>query len=72
MPAGLVLSSPAVDKNGIVFVGSTDGNFYAIDGVTGTVKWKYAVGAAINSSPAIGSDGAVYFAADDGNLYGLH
>jgi outer membrane protein assembly factor BamB len=68
---GLVLSSPAVSGDGTVFVGSTDGNFYAIDGDTGQLKWKYTVGAAINSSPAIGSDGSVYFAADDGNLYAL-
>ncbi len=71
VPAGLVLSSPAVGNDGTVFVGSTDGNFYAIDGVHGTVKWTYPVGAAINSSPAIGSDGSVYFTADDGNLYAL-
>ncbi len=71
VPTGLVLSSPAVGGDGTVFVGSIDGNFYAIDGKKGTLKWKYGVGAAINSSPAIGSDGTVYFAADDGNLYAL-
>ncbi|MHB1846007.1 MAG: choice-of-anchor D domain-containing protein [Deltaproteobacteria bacterium] len=68
---GLVLGSPAVGADGTVFVGSTDGNFYAINGTTGALKWKYTVGAAINSSPAIGTDGTVYFAADDGNLYAL-
>ncbi len=71
LPTGLVLGSPAVGGDGTVFVGSTDGNFYAIDGATGALKWKYPVGAPINSSPAIGSDGTIYFAADDGNLYGL-
>ncbi|HUB07033.1 MAG TPA: PQQ-binding-like beta-propeller repeat protein, partial [Myxococcales bacterium] len=70
-PTGLVLSSPAVGGDGTVFVGSSDGNFYAIDGATGQLKWKHGVGAAVNSSPAIGSDGSVYFAADDGNLYAL-
>ncbi|MHB8418407.1 MAG: choice-of-anchor D domain-containing protein [Myxococcales bacterium] len=70
-PTGLVLSSPAVGGDGTVFVGSSDGNFYAINGSNGTLKWKYPVGAAVNSSPAIGSDGSVYFAADDGNLYAL-
>ncbi|MHB1846008.1 MAG: outer membrane protein assembly factor BamB family protein, partial [Deltaproteobacteria bacterium] len=71
LATGLVLGSPAVGGDGTVFVGSTDGNFYAINGTTGALKWKYTVGAAINSSPAIGSDGTVYFAADDGNLYAL-
>ena len=68
---GLVIASPAVGGDGTVFVGSSDGNFYAIDSRTGTVRWSYAVGSAVNSSPAIGSDGSVYFAADDGNLYAL-
>jgi outer membrane protein assembly factor BamB len=71
VPTGLVLSSPAVGADGTIFVGSTDGNLYAINNVTGVVKFKYTVGAAINSSPAIGSDGTVYFAADDGNLYAV-
>jgi outer membrane protein assembly factor BamB len=71
VPTGLVLSSPAVGADGTIFVGSTDGNLYAINNTTGAVKFKYSVGAAINSSPAIGSDGTVYFAADDGNLYAV-
>ncbi len=70
-PTGLVLGSPAVGGDGTVFVGSTDGNFYAIDGQSGQLKWKFNVGQPVNSSPAIGSDGTVYFAADDGNLYAL-
>jgi outer membrane protein assembly factor BamB len=68
---GLILSSPAIGNDGTIFVGSTDGNFYAINGTTGAIKYKYNVGSPINSSPAIGSDGTVYFAADDGNLYAL-
>jgi eukaryotic-like serine/threonine-protein kinase len=36
---GRVISSPAV-SNGIVYVGSADGNLYAIDRESGTQKWK--------------------------------
>jgi hypothetical protein len=38
---GRVVSSPAV-VNGVVYVGSTDGNFYALDAASGTVRWKFA------------------------------
>ena len=70
-PGELVISSPAVGADGTIFFGSTDGNFYALDGQTGQLKFKVPVGQPINSSPAIGSDGTVYFSADDGNLYAV-
>jgi len=38
---GRVYSSPAVAE-GTVFVGSNDGNLYAVDAATGTQKWKFA------------------------------
>jgi outer membrane protein assembly factor BamB len=71
VPTGLVLSSPAVGGDDTVFVGSSDGNFYAIDGRSGTTRFVVSVGSAVNSSPAIGSDGTVYFSADDGNLWAV-
>jgi outer membrane protein assembly factor BamB len=70
-PTGLVLSSPAVSADDTVFIGSSDGNLYAIDGKSGQLRFAVAVGSAVNSSPAIGSDGAVYFSADDGNLWSV-
>ena len=36
---GQVISSPAI-ANGTVFVGSTDGNLYAVDLESGAQKWK--------------------------------
>jgi outer membrane protein assembly factor BamB len=71
VPSGLVLSSPAVGADDTVFIGSTDGNLYALDGRSGEIRFVVAVGSAVNSSPAIGSDGTVYFSADDGNLWGV-
>ena len=68
--AGPVTSSPAVDKNGIVYVGSADNNIYAINGETGVIAWKYQTGGAINfSSPAIDINGIVYIGSYDGYLY---
>lgn len=67
--AGRVISSPAV-VDGVVYVGSTDGNLYAIDAATGTQKWKFETKSWEVSSPAVAS-GMVYFLSYDGHLYAL-
>ena len=64
---GPVIGSPAISQ-GVVFIGSSDGVFYAIDQRTGQQKWKVALTEPISSSPAIG-DGLVYFLSYDGILY---
>jgi outer membrane protein assembly factor BamB len=66
---GPVIASPAISQ-GIVFIGSSDGVFYAIDQRTGQQKWKVALTEPISSSPAIG-DGLVYFLSYDGVFYAL-
>lgn len=66
---GRVIASPAV-VNGIVYVGSTDGNFYAVDAGSGTLKWKFETKAWEVSSPAV-FGGVVYFLSYDGHLYAL-
>jgi outer membrane protein assembly factor BamB len=72
-----ILSSPGV-ANGLVFVGSDDGNLYAFDaagslGCSGTPTscsplWSGPTGGAVQSSPAI-ANGKVYVASGDGKLY---
>jgi outer membrane protein assembly factor BamB len=62
---GYVWSAPAIDENGIIYIGTvndfSDGNhlyaFYPND----TLKWKFFTGDVIFSSPAIGDDGTIYF-----------
>ena len=66
---GEVVSSPAV-AGGVVYVGSNDGELYAIDEKTGTQKWKFAAGSRIPSSPAV-SDGVVFFGSYDGDFYAV-
>lgn len=66
---GMVIGSPVVWHD-VVYVGSTDGNLYAIDQESGAQKWKYAVKSRIPSTPAI-QQGTVYFTAYDGNLYAV-
>jgi eukaryotic-like serine/threonine-protein kinase len=64
-----VVSSPAV-VDGVAYVGSTDGNFYAVDVGTGTLKWKFATKGWVSSSPAV-SSGIVYFESYDCNFYAV-
>jgi len=66
---GMVIGSPTV-VGGVVYVGSDDGNFYAIDAGSGAQKWKFAAKSRVPSTPAV-SSGNVYFTAYDGNLYAL-
>jgi outer membrane protein assembly factor BamB len=67
-----VFSSPAIGADGTVYVGSTDGNVYALNPADGSVKWSFATGGSVLSSPAIGADGTVYFGGDDGYVYALN
>jgi outer membrane protein assembly factor BamB len=62
-----VTSSPAV-ANGVVYVGSDDGDFYAFDAKTGAALWSAATGGAVESSPAV-ANGVVYVGSDDASLY---
>ncbi len=66
---GAIVGSPAV-AGGVVFIGSTDGNLYAVDQETGKEKWKYTTPRQIDSSPAV-VDGVVYFEGYDSTLYAL-
>ena len=64
---GRVIASPAIAGR-TAYVGSTDGNLYAVDLDHGTLRWKLATGARVTSSPAV-SNGVVYVVSYDGNLY---
>jgi outer membrane protein assembly factor BamB len=68
-PFDVYLSSPAV-WNGAVYFGSGDGNIYALDGVSGTLKWKFQTGDVVHASPAI-ADGNVYIGSWDSYFYAL-
>jgi outer membrane protein assembly factor BamB len=66
---GEVISSPAI-VGGVVYVGSDDGNLYAVDQSTGKLHWKFGTGSRIPSSPAVAA-GIVYFTSYDGNFYAV-
>ena len=67
---GTVESSPAV-VGGVVYIGSDDGNLYALQASNGQKIWNYTTGSYIESSPCI-ANGVVYIGSDDGNLYAIN
>jgi outer membrane protein assembly factor BamB len=72
---GPVTSSPAV-AGGIVYVGSADGNVYALNASAVSMSkkarliWNYTTGGWVESSPAV-AGGIVYVGSADGNVYAL-
>ena len=64
-------SSPAVDSDGTIYVGSCDHYVYAINH-NGTLKWKFGTGGRVWSSPAIGRDGTIYVGSENGYIYAVY
>jgi len=65
-----VRSTPAI-ADGVVYVGSNDGNVYALDANTGGLLWNAPVGRGVQSSPAV-AGGVVYAGSWDGSLYAFN
>src|SRR5438309_1837134 len=69
-----VTANPVI-VNGVVYVGSWDGNFYAIDAATGAKRWSYAIKAQPAVTPREDANGRVLdptdpesYATSDGGL----
>jgi outer membrane protein assembly factor BamB len=65
-----IYSTPAVDDDGTVYVGSQDDELYAV-AADGRLRWSYRTQGDNDASPAIGDDGTIYFGSDDGRVYAL-
>lgn len=66
-------SSPAISVEGsnlTVFVGSSEGYLYAIDGKTGALRWKFKTNGAIRSTPAV-YKGKVFIGSWDTYVYAI-
>ncbi|MCJ7604946.1 MAG: PQQ-binding-like beta-propeller repeat protein [Dehalococcoidales bacterium] len=63
------VSSPAVEGQA-VYIGSYDGNLYAIDRSTGEQIWQISTDGRITSSPAV-ANGMVYVGSHDGVFYAI-
>src|SRR5262245_66058983 len=66
-----IISSPAIGRDGTIYVGSADRNLYAFN-PNGTLKWRFETAGAVHSSPAIGSDGTIYVGSRDERLYAIN
>jgi outer membrane protein assembly factor BamB len=66
-----IVSTPAYSK-GELYVGSNDGNLYAIYNISenGEARWWHGVGSKVSSSPAVDGN-RVYFGAGDGRVYAV-
>ncbi len=60
-----------VIKDNVMYFGSTDGNFYAMDIETGYMRWVFSTGAPVNSIP-FADDEVVYFGSNDGHAYAVN
>ena len=68
-PFDCYLSSPVVE-NGVVYFGSGDGNVYALDAGSGTLKWKFKTGDVVHASPAV-AHGVVFVGSWDSYFYAI-
>jgi outer membrane protein assembly factor BamB len=66
-----VLSSPSIDIDGTIYVGSNDFNLYAIN-PDGSEKWNFTTGGTITSSPTISNKGTIYVGSADHHLYAVN
>lgn len=65
---GDVNSSPAVNSDGTIYVGSDDNHVWALN-PNCSVKWKSPTRDLVRSSPAIATDGTIFIGSNDGSLY---
>ncbi len=67
---GMVQSSATVVA-GIAYIGSGDGNLYALDATTGAERWRFPAARAITSSPAV-ARGTVYVGSRDNRFFAVN
>jgi outer membrane protein assembly factor BamB len=73
LPAGSD-SSPAVDANGVAYIGDNDHNVYALDPASPNApKWHFSTGGIVKSSPTLSGDGkTLYVGSEDGSVYAIN
>ncbi len=68
VPVGV--NAPPALADGVVYFGSVEGAFYALDAGTGLERWTFRAGGWIQSAPEV-TDDAVYFGSNNGTVYAL-
>ena len=68
-----VTSTPALTRNGLVIVPTTDGMIHAVDELFGMAQWIYvAPGETFSTDAVIGADGSIYAVSAEGFLHALN
>ena len=65
-------TTPALEANGAVYVGTADGHFYALDAASQTLRWAYDAKSPIRPDDPVAEKGAVYCCASDGSVFKLN
>jgi len=68
-PFDVFLSSPVLAAD-LVYFGSGDGNVYALEAASGTLRWSFQTGNVVHASPAL-ANGLVYVGSWDSYFYAL-
>ena len=67
---GVLYSTPTIDANDTIYIGSGDKKLYAIES-NGSVKWTYTAGDWVDSTPALADDGTIYVGSWDNKLHAV-
>lgn len=62
--------SSAIEKDGLIYFGSSDTNVYALNSTSGKKVWSYKTGASVHSSPAL-FENTLVIGSWDSTIYGL-
>ena len=65
-----VIESPPLLRDGVLYFGSWDRKFYALDAKTHRVRWTFETGDKIKGGAAF-ANGTLYFGSYDGKVYAL-
>ena len=65
-----IVSAPAFDDNGIVYIGTWDGKLYAIN-PDGKIIWEFETESSISCNPVIDENGVIYFV-DENKVYAVN
>ena len=69
---GNVYASPALAGSGaVVYFGSENWYFYALNAATGATNWEFAADSQIDASPVVSPEGKIFFGAASGTMYAL-
>jgi outer membrane protein assembly factor BamB len=67
-----IRTAPIYDSDGILYFGTDDSYFYAIDGFTGNKKWSFKSVGPIRSDAALSRNGVLFFGTYSGMFYAIN